>query len=103
MLCKYWEQGLCKNSETCTYAHGESDLISFGNKASNIDINKKEEKEEVNLKFDPLLLCYQLNHITNRLFEVYSPDPNLAKYLSESINYLSRNDYEKSAEILHVY
>ena len=30
VLCNYWEAGNCKRGEACTFAHGSSELRSYG-------------------------------------------------------------------------
>ena len=61
-----------------------------------------EIEQPKELVFDPTVLFYQLSYIANKLLELYSQVPDLSQQLMVSFEYLQIQDFENSANILHV-
>ncbi len=93
VLCSYFERGMCKNGNNCTFAHGQHELREMTQ--NNMTPNTPPKQ------IDNDIIEKQLIFIMERLKETYPKNENVHYYLKDAQNYLDLREIETAADVIH--
>ena len=100
VLCKYYDQGSCKNMTNCSYAHGVHELRE-GAEFKSVSQPQNPQPAYNPPKENPDIIIKQLEFIMQRLEKLYPDSQPVYFSLKNARQLLQSNDYPMAADTLH--
>ena len=101
VLCKYYDQGSCKNASNCSYAHGSQELRDGADFKPGPSPTHPHQPAPAAPKENPAIIIKQLEFIMQRLEKLYPESQPVVFALKNARQLLQQNDYPMAADTLH--